>query len=381
MNSRERVLISLNHKEPDKIPVSLGSTHTASIVKDAYQSLCDYIGLNIKELKFYDIVQQLPYLSEEFLDYFDIDTRGIYSPKSYSWPSDPKENNDSLYFFDEWGIKWVMSKKSGLYFDARVNPLKGKDFDYIKDYKFPDPIDEDRYKTIDKQIELAKKKNKAIFSIRPIGVGLLMMAENLRGMEDFLIDMSINKKIAFLILDKLLEIYIKGWEKLLSKYGNYIDAVQEGDDLSDQTGPLMSLEMYREFLKPRLSKIIRMVKSKSNAKIIYHCDGNVRPFIPDLIDCGVDCLNPIQYSSRGMDTKELKKEFGKDISFFGGGCDTQKILPYSTPEKVKEEVKRRIDDLAPGGGFIFTTVHNIQKDVPPENIEAMFQAIQEYGKY
>ena len=381
MNSKERVLVALDHKEPDRIPVCLGSTYETSIVKDAYQNLCSHIGLKIKELKFYDIVQQLPYLSEEFLDYFNIDTRGIFSCKSYSWPSDPREDNDSFYFFDEWGIKWVKPKKSNLYFDIRFNPLKGKDFDYIKSYKLPDPLDEDRYETMEKQIEEAKKKSKAIISFRPIGVGLLTMAEFLRGMEDFLIDMAINEKIAFMILDKLQDIYSMGWEKFLSKFGKDIDVVEEGDDLSDQTGPLMSLEMYRKFLKPKLKETIKIIKSKSNAKILYHSDGNIKPFIPDLIDCGVDAINPVQYSAKDMDTKELKKEFGKDITFWGGGCDTQKILPNGTMTEVKEEVKKRIDDLAPGGGFVFTAVHNIQRDVPPENVVAMFEAISEFGKY
>jgi len=366
MNSKERVLTSLNHKEPDRIPVCLGATLETSIVKDAYQNLC---------------VQQLPYLSEDFLDYFSIDTRGIFPDKSYSWPSDPKESNDSFYFFDEWGIKWVKSKNRGLYFDIRFNPLKGKDFDYIKGYKLPDPTDEDRYKTMEKQIEIAKEKKKAIVSFRPIGVGLLTMAEFLRGMEDFLIDMAINEKIAFTILDKLQEIYSIGWNKLLDKFGKDIDVVEEGDDLSDQAGPLISLKMFRKFLKPRLKETIEIIKKKSNAKILYHSDGNIKPFIPDLIDCGVDAINPVQYSAKDMDTKELKKEFGKDIVFWGGGCDTQKILPNGTPKEVKEEVKKRIEDLAPGGGFIFTTVHNIQADVPPENVVAMFQAISEFGKY
>jgi len=274
-----------------------------------------------------------------------------------------------------------MPKKSNLYFDVRFNPLKGKDFDYIKNYKLPDPLDEDRYKTMEKQIEAAKKKNKAIISFRPIGVGLLTMAEFLRGMEDFLIDLAINEKIALMILDKLHEIYSMGWEKFLSKFGKDIDVVEEGDDLSDQTGPLMSLEMFRKFLKPKLKETIKIIKGKSNAKILYHSDGNIRPFIPDLIDCGIDAINPVQYTAKDMDTKELKKEFGKDITFWGGGCDTQKILPNGTPMEVKEEVKKRIDDLAPDGGFVFATVHNIQKDVPPENVVAMFQAISEFGKY
>jgi uroporphyrinogen decarboxylase len=134
-------------------------------------------------------------------------------------------------------------------------------------------------------------------------------------------------------------------------------------------------------IKPKDRRLFDAVREKTNARILYHSCWAVREFIPDLIEIGVDILNPVQVTSAGMDTRELKREFGRDITFWGGGIDTQHILPRGTPQKVGDEVKRRIEDLAPGGGFVFNTVHNIQNDVPPENIVAMYEALREYGNY
>jgi uroporphyrinogen decarboxylase len=154
----------------------------------------------------------------------------------------------------------------------------------------------------------------------------------------------------------------------------------QSDDLGEQTGPMFSPEIYREVFKPQHKRVFDAMKKMGHPVLLHSC-GSVRKLIPDLIEIGVDILNPIQVTATGMDSKELKKEFGSELAFWGGGCDTQHILPRGTPQEVKDETKRRIDDLAPGGGFIFTPVHNIQADVPAENLEVMWQTLMEYGEY
>jgi len=185
------------------------------------------------------------------------------------------------------------------------------------------------------------------------------------------------------LLGMIHEVQMGYWEKTLEIVGDNIDIVMHSDDLGMQNSPMMSPDMYRRFVKPLHQELIHMLKKKAKGevKFLLHSCGSVRALIPDFIDVGVDILNPIQVSAAGMDTAELKKEFGKDMCFCGGGVDTQEILPRGTPEQVRDEVKRRLDDLAPGGGYIFAAVHNIQADVPPENLQAMYEAFQEHGRY
>jgi len=172
------------------------------------------------------------------------------------------------------------------------------------------------------------------------------------------------------------------WEKALSLLGDLVDVVQEGDDYGGQQGLLISPRIWRDVFKPRLHQLFSHIKRCApHVFIFFHSCGSIYEIIPDLIEVGVDILNPVQVAAANMDTKRLKREFGDCLTFWGGGVDTQKILPRGTPEQVREEVKRRIEDLAPGGGFVFATVHNIQADVPPENILAMWEAVQEFGRY
>ena len=167
----------------------------------------------------------------------------------------------------------------------------------------------------------------------------------------------------------------------MAEVGDLIDIHFTADDLTGQTKPLISPTVYRRLIKPRWARIIEAIKRKTRAKIFYHGCGAMGPFLPDLIEIGVDILNPVQVSAAGMDSAELKRRYGRHLSFWGGGCDTQRVLPAGDPEQVREEVRRRIRDLAPGGGFVFNPVHNIQPHVPPANVVALFQAAHTYGKY
>jgi uroporphyrinogen decarboxylase len=171
------------------------------------------------------------------------------------------------------------------------------------------------------------------------------------------------------------------WERALPEVGEYVDVMMLGDDFAGQDRLLMSPRTWRKLIKPRLKALFDFMHSKSNAKLFLHSCGAVREIIPDLIEIGLDILNPVQVSAVGMDTAELKQEYGKDLVFWGGGVDTQNILPHGTPEQVRDEVRRRLDDLMPGGGLVFTPVHNIQSDVPAENLLTMWETLREHGRY
>ena len=213
--------------------------------------------------------------------------------------------------------------------------------------------------------------------------GVFEVALWMRGFENYFCDMIANRPFAEALLDIICEIKMKYWGRALELLGENVMIVSEADDLASQDRCLVSPKLYRDLIKPRHTRLFSFIKKQARVpvKIFYHSCGAVSELIPDLIEAGIDILNPVQVSAAGMDTKELKRRFGRDITFYGGGVDTQQVLPRGTPQEVRDEVHRRIDDLAPGGGFIFNTVHNIQADVPPENIVAMWEALQEYGIY
>jgi uroporphyrinogen decarboxylase len=201
-------------------------------------------------------------------------------------------------------------------------------------------------------------------------------------MDNFMCDLVADETLARALMDTLAESHMEEFEHYIEALGPYLDVIVVNDDLGSQQGPQLSVEMFRSVVKPYLAKLYGFMKSKmTRAKLFLHSCGSVYAFIPDLIEMGVDILNPVQVSAANMDSKKLAAEFGKDIIFWGGGCDTQGVLPRGTVEDVRAEVKRRIDDFAPGVGLVFTQVHNIQPGVPPENIEAMYDAALEYGGY
>jgi len=380
MNSRERLDLALKHKQADRIPLDLGSMYESSIVKSTYIDLRRYLGLDTdKSIELFDVIQQLPVLGEDFLQYLKVDVRGVFPGPSSRWVLDIRQEGDYRTFTDEWGIKWFMPVKNGYYFDARSHPMRGLELEDIKNFDYPDFSDPARYQNLRTRVQEFKKNGYAVVS--GAGVGIMLMSSWLRGMDQFFIDMASDKKLANYLLDRVTESACNAWESSLDQIGDILDVASTGDDLSNQISPLVSMDMFEEMLKPRYKKIIDTIKGSSQARVSFHSCGSVYSFIPHLIDIGVDVLNPVQVSARDMDTKRLKKEFGKDIVFWGGGCDTQKVLPFGTPAEVREEVKKRIGDLASGGGFVFNQVHNIQAKVPAENIMAMYETLWEYGKY
>jgi len=382
MNSRERLIIALNHKEPDRIPFDLGGTIVTSIHKDAYANLKKFLGIKIEDIKIFDYVQQLPYLDETLLKKLDVDVRMAQTNYVNSDDQEIFSDEKYYYFYDRWGSKLQMPKNNGHYFDWAEFPINSIDLEDLKNYKWPELDNlESIVKVREKAEYLYNNTEYAIAGTAIFGGGIFEQPARIMGLERFLTSIAANEKFANAVMEKITDLYIENCTRYLDEVGKYIQVFIYWNDIATQTGSLISPETYRRLIKPKDKKLLSAIKEKTDAKIFYHSCGATKNFIPDFIDIGVDILNPVQISAKDMNTGELKREFGDDIVFWGGGCDTQHILPFGKPADVREEVKKRIDDLAAGGGFVFSAVHNIQGDVPPENILAMFEAFKEYRKY
>ncbi|MEI6578893.1 MAG: uroporphyrinogen decarboxylase family protein [Eubacteriales bacterium] len=381
----ERLKTALNHKEPDKIPLDLGSTNITGININAYNSYLDLKGWRTMDEspKILDTIQQLADVPESVLTKLGVDSRGLFtcSPAGFK----PKCTEDERYtaFTDNWGITWQMPRENGRYYDMCAHPLAGDiDISDLKKFPWPDPLDESIFAAIPSRITDLERQGDYGLILNGFTSGILEMGLRLRGFEQFFMDLYINPVLVETMLDKLLELKCAYWEKALELIGDKVQVAVEADDLGTQNSQLISPETYRKILKPRHKELISVIKKKApHIKVFFHSCGAVRPLIPDFIEAGIDILNPIQVAAKDMETKALKKDFGDCITFWGGAVDTQKTLPLGTPEEVKNEVMKRIENLAPSGGFIFNAIHNIQADVPPENIEAMLEALNMYSIY
>ncbi len=380
MSPRERIVKALSHKEPDQVPIDLGATHNSSIHIDAYNKLKQYLGVQEEEkIRFVDIAQQAVIPGEKVLKTLGVDTRIISVKPPKNWKLTVHEEEDNYWFIDEWGVKWK-KPKHGYYFDMVKHPLKQATVKDLDDYPWPDPDNPGRYEGLEQEAkQLFGNTEYAVVGEARTG-SLFERNWYLTGIERFLTDMLLNQGFIEKLLAISLEIHQKKTSKFLDAVGDYIQVLALDGDLAMQTGPLMSPDLYRRIIKPYCKKLLRLVKRKTSAKVFRHCCGSVVPFIPDFIECRIDAIHPVQVSAKNMDTRKLKEKFGSKIGFWGG-IDTQHVLPYGTVKDVEEEVKRRIHDLAPGGGYVLAAVHNIQRDVPPENIVAMFRAAKKYGRY
>jgi uroporphyrinogen decarboxylase len=378
MGHRQRILTALSHQEPDRIPIDLGGTYASSISVKAYENLKQRLNFKhptVVMRKWAQIVKP----DESILKYFDIDTRIIMPRSDGGWVEGWREkilpDGSSM---DEWGL--IRVKPPDGYYFFKNSPLAGeRTLDDIEKYPWPDPNDEERFKGLKEQaIFLRKSTDYALIGMFPRP--FVSLSQFLRGYSDWFMDLIINREFIEALMERILEICLGIGKKLLEKVGEYIDIVFVHDDLATQESLMMSPQIYREVIKPRHKKIFDLIKEMTQAKVIYHCDGAIYPIIQDFIEIGVDVLNPVQVSAKGIDTNLLKREFGDRISFWGG-IDTSYVLPKGTPEEVKNEVHKRINDLRKGGGFVLAPVHNILDEVPPENIVTMYQIAVESGKY
>ncbi len=384
MNSRERVETALNHQEPDYIPSDLGATVMTSLNVQAYRNLRRYMGLPEVEPQVADTVQQLVDVDEDVRGYFKVDVQGV-RPQLSAVSSQIQIKDDMArykYFYDEWGIGWKMPKDDGLYYDVFHHPLRNmQTLADLEHYPWPDPIDPKRFVGVRERVRRLVEERHEPVIIGGLCAGFVEMAGWMRGYEDYLIDFATNTGFLEGFFDKILELKLAYWEKMLAEVGDLVTAVLESDDMGSQNDMLFSPRAYRQLVKPRHTKLYSFIKAHSRAKVFFHSCGAIRKVLPDLIEAGVDILNPVQVSAAGMDSAALKRDFGKDLTFWGGGVDTQHVLGDGSVQEVRDEVRRRINDLAPGGGFVFATVHAIQRNVPPENVLAVWETLRQYDKY
>ena len=374
LSSRERVLTALDHKEPDRVPLDLGG-YQSGITTIAYEKLKNQLGIN-RPTRISERNQQLAVIDDEVLKEFGIDTRYVFMKPSVHW--DPKEGSDenSTWYVDEWGAQWKKPHTS-FYYDPVGVPLKEATIEDLRHYPWPDPNEKSRFENVEKE---AQAIFDAGYALGTTVSGVFEQAWYLVGLERIMIETIENPSFVEALLDQVLAILSQQYSRFLEKIGQYLTFIEIWEDISSQQGPLTSPNIYRKIIKPRTRDLIQVIKSKTKAKVALHSCGSTNWAIDDFIEIGIQVLNPVQVSAAHMDTKELKKKYGNSISFWGG-IDTQRVLPRGTTQEVEEEVTRRIDDLGEGGGYLLAPVHNIQPDVPPENIIAMYQTGLKHGRY
>jgi uroporphyrinogen decarboxylase len=406
VTSRERVLLSLNHRQPDRVAVDLSGHRSSGIAAMAYPKLRAAPGLEPRTVDVFDPVQQLAICHDDVLDRLGVDVAGLARAFCHEdkWWADWTLPDGTPCRMPVWikpervGTDWVVRAPSGrvmarmpelaVTFDQAYWPfLEGEeDLSRIEEL-FPEHMwtgmQAPPGPSISGPEELAAGArrlragtDRAILA--GFGGNLLEMGQFYYRMDNFLVMLAGEPQRAHRFLDALLEIHLRNLERFLGAVGDSIDIIQFGDDLGAQNSPQISPRMYREFFKPRHAMMWARAKKLANVKVMLHCCGAVRSLLPDLIDAGLDAINPVQISCRGMEAEGLKRDFGKDLTFWGGGCDTQNILPSATPAEVREHVRHQCEVLAPGGGFVFQQVHNIMANVPAENIVAMYDAVHEY---
>jgi len=407
--SRERVLTAFEFKTTDRIPIDFSGHRSSGLSAMLYPKLRKVLGLKPKSVRVYDPVQQLAVLDEDVLDLLGIDTielgrafaledndwrpwvlpdgKDCFLPK---WVNPERENN-----------RWILRSESGRiiaqmpdgaqFFEQVWFPYYQEDSDKrdinaaMKESMWhtvtapPGPLADgpEGEKLLANSAEkLRKSTQRAIIGL--FGGNLLESGQMLYRNDQFLLMLAMDPPSVHDFLDRLTEIHLKNLERFLGAVRNNIDIILFGDDLGMQSGPQISPEMYREFFKPRHQLLWSRAKELADVKVMLHCCGGVRELLPDLIDAGLDTINPVQITARGMEADQLKKDFGKEIVFWGGGCDTQQILPNGSPDEVYDHVNKQLEILSPGGGFVFQQVHNILPEVPQENILAMFESVRNF---
>jgi len=412
MTSRERVQAAINHKQSDKVPVDMGATPSSGISAIAYNNLINFIGIKNSNTRIYDVVQELAQVEDIVVEHFGLDILDVgrtFNEKEDDWYpitlSDeskgfyptwfrPVKNNGNLEVFDEEGEKIAVKPNGATFFDQTCFPyltqypvnfrnlkkdmnkilwqaLAHSPWDHAAEPGFWVEL---RKRTI----HLRKNSDKALMMMA--GCNLFEWGTFLRRLDNFLTDLYLQADNVEALLDALMESHLAGLEKICSAVGDIVDIIRLGDDLGTNSGPFMEPDIYCRFFKPRHTILNQYIKSHSQAHTFLHSCGSIYKLIPDLIEAGFEIINPVQTNAAEMDPVNLKRMFGSEITFWGGGADTRFVLNKSTPVEVRKHVLNRLEIFSPGGGYVFNTVHNILPDVPPQNIVAMFDAIKEFNR-
>ena len=381
MTPRERVLAALDHREADRVPRDFAGTRYSSIHAEAYRRLRPALGLPEAEIRIVDTTQGLAGIHDDILERLGTDVGLVTGGAPRGFTREITDDGEYERFLDEFGVLRARPH-GGLYYESTTAPLSGPiTRDDIEVYPWPDPVDPGRFEGMKERATHVHEVDGRATVVGSLCAGVTEMHFRLRGYEDGYMDMALDPDLARALMRKITDLKLAYWEQVLDEIGPDIDIAAEADDLGAQHAPLFSPEAYRDIVKPLHREIVELIKGRSNARFFLHSCGAIRELIPDLIDIGVDVLNPVQVSAAGMETAELKATFGDDITFWGGTVDPQKTLARGTPEEVHEETVRRIDELKPGGGFVIASIHNMQAQVPVENILAFWEAVEEAGTY
>jgi len=414
MNSRERVICAIEHKEPDMVPLDFGGHRSSGINAMAYARLKKALGIKSGNIYVYDFVQQLAIVEKPVLDLLGVDCielgRAFLTDDS-DWQDwvlpdgtackipayiNIEKRGEDYYIVLEDGIDLAVQKRGSAFFEQIFFPLLNCDFQNEDFSRVPEVFEKSMWTGVPapgghiklddeglKQLSEAAKSlrestDRAIIGL--FGGNMFEAPQFLFGMANYLTYMALYPDACLRLSEVLCEMYLANLEKWLCAVGPYIDIILFGDDLGGQNGPLMSREMYQRYFKPYHKKLWNRAKELANVKVMLHCCGGIEPLLNDLIEAGVDAINPVQISAKGMDSRLLKAKYGDRICFWGGGCDTRAILPGATPSEVSAQVEEQVRIFSPGGGFVFQQVHNILPEVRTENILAMFEAFNKYRK-
>lgn len=344
------------------------------MTRKVYESLKKLLGVE-KKIRVMQKNFQVVFIDEEILSFLGIDTRGV-NPT----PVFPEDTIDSAsgekFYQDSFGIKYRMPK-DGLYYDMVEHPLAGRSLEEIRDYHWPEPARSMDLTGVRDKAQKLRQAGEYLLVGDMIDTGIFEPCWYLRSFEEFLVDLLLNPDLATTLMEGMYQYQLERYSLFLQEVGEFLDVIFVGDDLATAQSSIMSPATYRDLIKPFHKKYFSELKKIApQAKLLYHSCGSIVPFISDFIEIGVDILNPIQVSAEGMDTQLLKERFGRDLAFWGG-VDTTRVLPQGSEKEVREEVRQRIDHLGPDG-YVLTAVHDIQPDVPPENVVAMFDEAKKY---
>ena len=396
ITSRERVLAALRHEESDRVPIDFGGMASTGIMAIAYARLKEYLGITGGDIRVFDMSQQLAEVETEILTRFGVDvislenSLGETQPNSWkSWqlpdgtpcqvPAgvDLRPAEDGGWLIWENGIPVQRMSPDSLYFSSIFHPLA--EMTTSAELKqFPRPV------ITDEELQFIQMRAKDLYEntdfaiMASFGGNILEVGQSLRGWGQFMLDLATGGAFVEDLIGGIVETHQTNLTLFLEAIGDYVQIIQFGDDLGTQDRPQLSRRMYRQYIFPGHQQLYQYVHQNSNCAVFLHSCGSIYPLIPDLIEAGVDILNPVQTSAADMEPEKLKSEFGDQITFWGGGCDTQQVLPNATPTEIRQHVTKRINILAPGGGFVFNPIHNIQANIPPENIVALFDAARKY---